>query len=244
MTSAKADGYTLLFTSIAVTQNPAVFRNMPDDPLKDLIAIANFGESSTLVAVSADKIPSRTLGEFIALLKRSPPKTYNIAGAGGQRMTMEKFMLQFGVALEQVNYRSGGDAAVALISGDVHLQLNNATTLASGVRSGKIRLLAVAGETRLSAFPDVPTTAEAGFPDYIEKAHVGLYAASATPRDIVARLHTSVMRAIASPEVQRTMATLDYVPSQLTQAQADACYRSEVQRWKDVARKANLPYTD
>lgn len=241
--NSKPDGYTLLFCSIATTQNPAVFRNMPYDPLKDLVAVAVFGESATLIGVSAARFPTQSLEEFIDLAKKNPGK-YNIVGAGGQRMTMEKFMMQFGVRLEVVSYRSAGDAATALMSGEADLLLNNATTLGIGARNGKVRLLAVASENRLKAFPAVPTTKEAGFPEYVEKQHVGLYVAAGTPAEILSKLHESVRRALASLEVQQRFDEFDYVPSQMNQQQSDAFYRSEIARWKDVARKANIPPVD
>ena len=240
---SKPDGYTLLFVSIASTQNPAVFRNMPYDPLKELMAVAIFGESSTLIGVSTAKIRVKTLSEFIDLVKKNPGK-YNIGGAGGQRMTMEKFMLQFGLKFEVINYKSGGDATTALMAGEIDLQLNNATTLATGARSGTIRLLAVAGENRLKAFPDVPTTKEAGFPEYIDKAYIGLYVPGGTQPALVSRLYSAARRAINSAEVQKRFKDLDYVSSTLTQEQADAFYRSEIARWKEVVKKANIPPVD
>jgi tripartite-type tricarboxylate transporter receptor subunit TctC len=240
--ASKPDGYTLLFCSIATTQNPAIFRTLPYDP-QELVAVAIFGDSPYLIGVSATNIPSRTLAEFIDLLKKNPGK-YNIAGAGGQRMTMEKFMLQFGVKLEVINFKSAGDATTALMGGQVDLQLNNVTTLAPGAKGGTIRLLAVAGESRLKAIPTVPTTREAGFPEYVDKGYVGLYVRKGTPAEAVARLHESARRALGTPEVQQRFESLDYVPSQMTQPQADAFYRSEIARWKEVVRTANIPQVD
>ena len=241
--SSKPDGYTLLFCSIATTQNPAVFRNMPYDPLKDLVAVAMFGESPTLIAVSAATIQARSLGEFIELVRKNPGK-FNIAGAGGQRMTMEKFMMQFGLNLEVINFRSAGDAATALMSGEVDLLLNNATTLTNGAQNGKVRLLAVAGNQRMKAFPDLPTTREAGFPEYTDFAYVGLYVNAGTPAEIVGKLYDATRKALGSPEVQQRLQALDYITSQMTQPQSDAFYRSEIARWKEVARKANIPPVD
>ncbi len=241
--SSKPDGYTLLFCSIATTQNPAVFRNMPYDPLKDLMAVAMFGESPTLIGVSATKVQATSLAEFIDLVKKNPGK-FNIAGAGGQRMTMEKFMMQFGLNLEVINFRSAGDAATALMGGEVDLLLNNATTLTNGAQNGKIRLLAVAGNQRTKAFPNLPTTREAGFPEYTDFAYVGLYVNAGTPADIVVKLYDATRKALISPEVQQRFQALDYVTSQMNQQQSDAFYRSEIARWKEVAKKANIPPVD
>jgi len=242
--NSKPDGYTVLMTSIAVTQNPAVFRNMPYDPLKDLVAVSVFGESATLISVSAASVPAKTLGEFIAMLKKAPPSAYNIAGGGGQRMSMEKFMMQFDVKLEQVSYNSGGAAAFALMAGDVHLQLSDAATMAPPYKSGKVKILAVANETRLPLFPDVPTTKEAGYPDYLDKLHFGMYVNAGTPKDILAKLYEAARRAVASPEMQASLASLNFVTSNMTQAQSDSFYRAEVVRWREIARKANIPPSD
>ena len=237
------DGYTLLLCSVATTQNPAVYRNMPYDPLKDLVAVAIVGESPTMIGVSAKNIKAQSLREFIDLVKASPGK-YNIAGAGGQRMTMEKFMLTFGLKMEVINYQSGGDAANALMKGEVDLQLNNATTLTAGAQNGTIRLLAVAGGQRLKTFPDLPTTAELGFPEYVDKAHVGLYVPAGTPPAIIARLHEAANRALAMADVDQRLRGLDYFAAPTSQQQAQDFYINEILRWKDVAAKAKIPPVD
>src|SRR5262249_54475508 len=149
---SKPDGYTLLFCSIATTQNPAVYRKMPYDPLKDLVAVGMFAEASTLLAVSAAKVQAKTLAEFIDQVKKNPGK-FNIAGGGGIRMTMEKFMQYFGVKMEIVSFRSAGDAATALMAGEVEFMPANATTLAPGIKNGRVRVLAVGGESRVKALP-------------------------------------------------------------------------------------------
>lgn len=241
--NSKPDGYTILLCSVATTQNPAVFRSMPYDPMKDLTAVAIIGESPNMIAVSAKNVPSKTLAEFIDFVKKSPGK-YNIAGAGGQRMTMEKFLLTFGLQMEVVNYASGGDAANALMAGEVHLQLNSATTLAPGIQNGSVRILAIAGSQRLSAYPDIPTTAEAGFKDYQEKAYVGLYVPSGVPADAITKLHSAAMKALGSADVKTRLQQLDYVVEPMSQAEADAFYKGEVVRWKEVAKAANIPQVD
>ena len=236
---AKPDGYTLLFCSVATTQNPATYRNLPYDPVKDLVAVAIVGESPTMIGVSATKVPATNLRDFIDLAKKSPGK-YNIAGAGGQLMTIEKFLLHFGLDMQIINYGSGGEAATALMGGQVDIQLNNATTLTAGAQMGKIRLLAVAGKERLKSFPDLPTTGEAGFPEYTDKAYVGLYVAAGTPPDIIARLHDAANAAMQSRETDEKLRALDYFAAPSSQADAQAFYLNEIQRWKEVAKTANI----
>lgn len=243
VTSSKPDGYTLLYCSIATTQNPATYKTLPYDPLKDLMAVAILAESPNLVAVSAANIQAKTLREFMDLVKKNPGK-YHLGGAGGQRMTMEQFMMQLGLKMEIINYKSAADAATAMMSGEIDAQLNNVPTLGAGVRSGRIRLLAVTSVNRLKAFPEVPTTPELGFPEYVDSSYIGLYAPVGMPAEIVSKLHSAAMRALASPEVLQRFNDLDFVPSKLTQPQADAFYRSEIARWKDVVRKANIPLVE
>jgi tripartite-type tricarboxylate transporter receptor subunit TctC len=230
----------VLYCSIATTQNPATYKTLPYDPLKDLIAVAILAESPNLVAVSTANIQAKTLGEFADLVKKSPGK-YHLGGAGGQLMTMQEFMLAVGLKMEIVNYRSAADATTAMMSGEIDAQLNNVPTLSAGVHAGKIRLLAVTSNNRLKAFPDVPTTPELGYPDYVDSSYIGLYVPAATPPEIVNRLHAAAMRAIATPEVLKRFEDLDFVAGKFTQPQADAFYRSEIARWKDVVKKANIP---
>ena len=240
---SKPDGYTILLCSVATTQNPAVFRNMPYDPLKELVAVQIVGESPSLLAVSTKNIKAQTLSEFLELLRKNPGK-YNIAGAGGQRMTMEKFMLTFDVKMEVINYRSGGEAATSLMKGEADLQINNATTLAAGVQDGTIRVLAVAGDQRLQALPNIPTTKEAGFPQYTDRAYVGVYVPAGLPPEVLARLNLAATRSMAMPDVDQRLRSFDYVAAPRTQKEADDFYRSEVIRWKEVAQKANIPPVD
>ena len=240
---AKPDGYTLLFVSIAPMQNPATFRHMPYDPLKDLTPVAVFGASAQIVAVSAAKIQSKTLGEFIALIKANPGK-YNIAGAGGQRMTMAKFLLTFDLDMQVVNYNSAGEVATALMSGEVDLLLNGLPALASGGADGKIRLLAIAAESRISSAPDLPTTKEAGFPQYVDESTTGLYAPGGTPMDIVLKLNEATNRVLTSPDLIERFRKLGYTATPKSQAEFDKFYRSEIARWKEVAIKGNVPPSD
>ena len=240
---SKPDGYTLLFCSIATTQNPAVYRKMPYDPLKDMVAVGMFAETAALLAVSTAKVSAKTLAEFIDVVRKNPGK-FNIAGGGGIRMTQEKFMQHFGVKMEIVGFRSAGDAATALMSGEVEFMPGNATTLAPGIKSGRVRILAVSGDNRVKAFPDVPTAKEAGFPGYTDSTYIGLYAPSGVPAEILNKLNDVVRRAVVTPEVQQRLLSLDYTALHLNQQQADAFYKSEVLRWKEVAKKGNIEPMD
>jgi tripartite-type tricarboxylate transporter receptor subunit TctC len=130
------------------------------------------------------------------------------------------------------------------MSGEADLDFNDATTLSAGASTGKIRLLAVAGDSRVPQFPDVPTTAEAGAPGYTDQNYVGLYVAGGTSPEIVERLHTAVNKVLATPEVAARLNSLGYLPAQKSQQDFDTFYRGEIARWKDVAQKAHIPPVD
>ena len=241
---AKPDGYTILFCSIATTQNPATFRNLPYDPLKDLIPVTLFAISPMAVGVNVNKLPVKTMGELVDLVRKNPGK-YNIAaGGGGNRMSIERFLLQNELKMVLVPYNSSGEAATALMNGEADLQISGGDGLAAGVAAGKVRMLAIAGDSRAKAFPEIPTTKEAGFPDYTDEAYVAFYLPAGTPMAIVNRLHEVADRVLKTPEVAQRLESMNYSPAFKTQAEFDAFYRSEIARWKEVAEKGHVPPAD
>ncbi len=241
---AKPDGYTILFCSIATTQNPAVFRTLPCDPLKDLIPVAMFAISPMIIGVNSAKIPVKTMGELVDLVRKNPGK-YNIAaGGGGSRMSIERFLLQNDLKMVLVPYNSGGEAHTALMNGEADLQLTDGNVLAPGVAAGKVRMLALAGDTREAAYPDLPTTREAGFPDYTDENYVAFYVPAGTPMPIVTKLHDTANLVLKSSEVAQRLGALGYAPVLKTQQEFDKFYRSEIARWKEVAEKGHIPPVD
>ena len=244
VTEAKPDGYTVLVSSTATTENPALFRHMPYDPLTDIIPVAQLGESPLVVAVSAAKVPSKTLAEFLDYIRKNPGKLNISVGGAASGLFAQAFKVENNLDFLVVNYKSTGDAVTAMLTGEADFVIADPSPLISVVSSGKVRPLAITGTQRSTAFPDVPTTAEAGLPSYVVESHFGLYVPAHTPPDVVQKLNAAMRAVAAMPEVKQQLQSLGWTPVSRTQAEFDAFYRAEIVKWKDVAKKANIPTLD
>jgi tripartite-type tricarboxylate transporter receptor subunit TctC len=244
VTTAKPDGYTILFSSIATTQNPALFRRMPFDPLSDLVPVAKVGESPFVVAVNSERMPVKTLKEFVDLVRANPGKYNAAAGGLSTRLTVEIFRIQNDLQVAVIPYASAGVAANALMTGETDFMIVDAAPIMPGVTSGKIKVLAITSKTRSPELPDVPTTVEAGYPDYHETTYFGAYAPKGTPADVIAKLNQTLNEIAAKPDVAKRMATLGWTPTQSKVADFQAFYLQEIAKWKKIVTEAKIPLAD
>ena len=241
---SKPDGYTLLFTGPGTTQNPAMYRHMPYDPLKDMMAVAEDGATYYVLAVNTHNVAATNMRDFVNLIKQRPGKFNASAGGLGTRLSVEFFRIHNGLSVEILPYNSAGDAATALLTGETDFMIVDPSPLLPGISAGKIRVLAVSGPQRVASLPDVPTTAQAGFPGYEDYSYHGLYAPSGLPADVVAKLNAAVNQVTAQPDVIAAYAKLGWVPVQKSQPEFQAFYLAEIAKWKDVVAKANIPPVD
>jgi tripartite-type tricarboxylate transporter receptor subunit TctC len=239
---APADGYTVLFNSSAATVNPAMYRKLPFDPVRDLVPVAVLCEYPNLVVVNAEKVPAKSLREFMDLLRRNPGK-FN-AAAGGTRIVYELFRLQQNVDVLIVPYKGASDAITALLAGDAHFMIVNAPGLTQHIASGKLRALAITADKRQADFPDVPTTAEAGMPEFTYGSFFGAYVRAGTPPDVVRKLNTAFNTVSAMPEVVERFRTLGATATQKTPEEAGKQYLGDIARIKDIVQKAGIPQVD
>ena len=239
---APADGYTVLFNSSAATVNPAMYRKLPFDPVRDLTPVAVLCEYPNLVVVNAEKVQARTLREFMELLRKNPGK-YN-AAAGGTRIVYELFRLQQNVDVLIVPYKGASDAITALLAGDAHFMIVNAPGLTQHIASGKLRALAITADKRQPDFPDVPTTAEAGMPEFVYGSFFGAYVRSGTPPDVVRRLNAAFNAVSAMPDVVERFRALGATATQKTPEDASRQYLGDIARIKDIVQKAGIPQAD
>jgi len=237
---ANADGYTLAFGATStVAVSPALYRNLPYDPVKGFAPIAPLAEVPS-VALVTPSLPAASLKDLIALA-RAKPGTLNYASAGAgtsQHMGTELLKTLAKIDLVHVPYKGGAAAIADLIGGQVQLQIEPLPTAMPHIRSGKVRALAVTSRNRLPILADLPTIAEAaGLPGYELIIWFGLLAPADTPRPIVQRLNREVLRAIASPEVRERFAQQGASPSAAqTPEQFGAFIRAEITKWAEVAR--------
>ena len=193
---AAPDGYTLMVAADSLlTINPHVYAKMTFDPLKDLLPVASIASNQFFLSVNPG-LPAKTLPELVELAKKTrPPLPYASGGNGSQhQLGIEMLKQRAGIDLTHVPYRGGAPAGTATVAGETMVVLAGASN-AGLLRSGQLRGLATTGRKRSPMFPDMPTIAEF-YPDYDVSIWIGLFAPSATPEPVVARLRAEVQMAL------------------------------------------------
>jgi tripartite-type tricarboxylate transporter receptor subunit TctC len=200
---AKPDGYTLLISYSAYhVGNPSLTPNLPWDQ-KDLTPVALLTVATNMIAVHPS-VPANNLKEFVSYLKANPGKL-NYASQGNGSLShigTEMFKQQTGTFITHIPYRGSGPAVQDVLSGQVQIFITTPPSVMSHVQAGKLKAFAVTGNTRHPQMPNLPTTAEAGLPDFKLEAWVGLFAPAGTPPAIVNKLSADVKKAFEMPEVK------------------------------------------
>jgi len=184
------DGHTLLVTTPSTLATaPALFKSLPYDPVRDFAGLWGVN-SGGLVAVINPSLPVTTLAEFIRYARERPGQVAFASSGHGttQHLAGELFQVRTGVKLLHVPYRGGAPATTDLVAGHVHVMFDALSNVYQNVNAGKLRALALLRPKRNALFPDLPTAAEAGAPGVETSGWVGLFAPSATPPDVLAKL--------------------------------------------------------
>src|SRR5581483_10159287 len=212
---APADSYTLLMTEASHVISAAVGAKLPYDPINDFQPIALIATIPFGLTVNS-KTPVHTLREFIDYAKASPrPLTYGTAGVGApHHFAVELLRAETGIKVTHVPYKGSAGIIPALLSGEIDFTIAAVNSLLPHFKSGKLRPIAIAGSTRTSVLPDIPTIAEAGpFPGYSMDIWLGVMAPARTPRPIIDRLNTEINRIVRDPQViKERMSTVGLEP--------------------------------
>lgn len=198
------DGYTILCSTSAFSVNPSLYESLPYDPFKDFAPIAELATSPNVFAVKPE-LGVKTMRELVDLAKKSADK-FNVSTPPiGTTPQLEAEVLKSREGLQKmatVVFAGGGEALQALISGTVQLSSGVLAPAHQHIKAGTIRGLAVTGEARWHDLPDIPTMAEAGFPDFVFETYTALLAPIKTPPEIVARLEKETLAILAKPDVR------------------------------------------
>ena len=241
---AKPDGYTLLFSTTAATNAPAMFKTLPYDPLKDIKPIAVFAEAPYVVAVNADKVKSATLKEFLELIRKNPGKLNASSGGSGTTLSVDLLLLKYDLSAQIVPYPSAGEAVTALAGGETDFMIVDAAPLGPYLASGKIRALAVSSNRRLPVLPDVPTAAEEGVAGYTDTGTAGMYIRADTPPEIVRKLNLEINAITDTPDMVDRLRKLGWSPLHETVDEAGVRYRDGIAQWKDIVARAHIPQVE
>lgn len=237
---APADGYTLLLTAqSAQTINPALYRKIPFDPVKDFAPIMTVATAPYLLAVNPS-VPANNFRELIALAKANPAKL-NIASAGNgtlNHLLAEMLKSAEGLQITHVPYKGAAAAATDLVGGQVQMTFGSFPGLMPFVRSGQLRALGVATAQRTPLAPELPTLAEI-VPSLEVNSWYGLFAPAGTPKAIVTRLQTEFAQVLQTPEMKDFMMTQGAVAAPSTPEELTKLLGDDLVRWAKIVKDAN-----
>jgi tripartite-type tricarboxylate transporter receptor subunit TctC len=234
---AEPDGHTLLFTATPHVISPWLYKALPYDVLRDFAPVARIA-SGPYALVVHPQLQAGTVAELIALAKARPGEIdYASSGNGSaQHLVTAMFAALAGIRLNHVPYKGSGPAMQDLIAGEVKVSFAGIPNVATHVRNGRLRILAVTTTTRWPDLPEVPTLAEAGVPGYEAALWLALLAPAAMPGEIVQRLYAEIGRSLQDPELERSLRTAGIAPAPLGPQELGAFLRAEYDKWGHVVR--------
>lgn len=238
---AAPDGYTIMIHSSSHTVSPSTFAKLPFDTVGDFAAVTPISSTPNVLVISPSK-GIRTLQELLDAA-RARPGTMNFASAGqgsATHLNAEKFKMAARIEATNIPFKGSAEAVNEVMAGRVDYYFSPIAPVIGQIRAGQLVPLAVGSPKRASALPDVPTTAEAGVPGSEFNFWIGMFAPAKTPREIVTRLQTEVVKALATPEVKERFTTLGADAWTLSPEQFDAYVRDEIKSNAQLVKAAGL----
>ncbi len=235
------DGYTILITVNSYVINPTLYEKVPYDALKDFEAVTQVAIFQSAMFVHPS-VPARTVAELVALIKANPNK-YSFASPGfgtPSHLLGEQFRVATNVDLVHVPYGGSGTAVTATVAGNTPIGFAALSAAVPFVQGGKLRALAVMSQRRSQALPDLPTIAEAGYPDLDGDAWVGVLVPAGTPKDVSARLHREIVNILDEPDTRERLAAIGLDPVGGSPEQFSAALKIELEKWTRIIRAAKL----
>ena len=238
---AAPDGYTLLITSSSTLSiSPQLMRAPPYDPLRDFAPVALIATAPNVLVVHPS-VPAKSVKELIALAKARPGAiNFGSNGSGTlSHLTVELFKLQAGIDMMHIPYKGGPPAVIDLVAGQVSALFTALPTVYPQVRSGKLRLIAVTGERRLAALPDIPTVAET-IPGFESVQWWGMFAPAGTAAALVDRLNRDVVKILGEAEIKARFAGEGAEGAGDTPAEFAAYVKADYERWGKVVKAVGI----
>jgi tripartite-type tricarboxylate transporter receptor subunit TctC len=233
------DGHTVLVNASIHVINPSLYPKQPYDAIADFAAVSNLADVPLVLAVNP-KVAARSVKELVALAKAAkPPLAFASAGnATSQHLSGEAFKAAAGIDMLHVPYKGSAPALTDLIGGQVQLMFDSMPSSMPFVKSGAVRALAVTTSRRSSALPDVPTIAEAGYPQFSMSTWYGVWAPAATPAAIVQRLSSEIAAIVRLHEVRAQFEKLGAEPVGNTPAEFTAFTKAELGKWAAIVKQS------
>lgn len=238
---AAPDGYTLLVQGNGISYTPYLYKQLPFDVKRDIVAVTMVGSQPFVLAVNPS-VRAKTVAELIQQLKAKPGEwRFATGGVGGSsHLGMELFCFTAGVNVLHVPYKGTNPGVTAMVNGEAQMGMSGVGTIMPHANSGKLRALAVTGAKRSAAAPELPTIAESGLPGYAYDVWYGLLAPAKTPRDILNRINAVANEALRDPDTVKRYAAagVDIMCGGIEES--NQYLHSEMAKWEKVIRQAGI----
>jgi len=236
------DGYTILVGSIGVFAiNAALFKELRYQPLRDFAPIS-LAVTTPNVLITKPALEAKSMKEVVEQAKKSPGKlSYCSSGTGSSdHLTAELLNQLAGISILHVPYKGGAACQTDIMGGQVDLSFQNLGAVTNYIKGNRMKGLAVTAKTRHPSLPDVPTVAEAGFPNLVVTSWQAAAAPAKTPRDVVAKLNDATVRALRSPDVRERMNQIGFDVVASTPEEFGRFMKDEVERWTAVVNRGGI----
>jgi len=240
---ASPDGYTIFWAGPALFSAPSLFPNLPYDVLRDFVGVATLGRIHNVLVVHP-ALPANSVQELIALAKAKPGQlNYGHSGVGTNvHLAGELFNLMAGTKIQPVPYKGSGPLSVDLLSGRVQISFQIPITVISQINAGKLRAIAITGDARSQALPQVPTYSEVGLAGYGLTGVTAIAAPAKTPRQVLDKLSTEIAAVLAMADTQDYIVKQGGEPFVSTSQQATEVIRDQVARYSKIIKEAGIKH--
>jgi tripartite-type tricarboxylate transporter receptor subunit TctC len=235
------DGYTIMTFGINQAVTATLYKKLPYDHLRDFTPISLYATMPNILCVTPS-LPAADVAEFVKFMRASPGKhKFASSGIGASpHLTMEYFMAKTGINLIHVPYKNSSQGYTDTIGGEVQAFFFNLPGPLQHVKTGRLRALAVTSVKRAPQVPDVPTVMESGFPDFEVTVWQGYAVPRGTPQPIVAKIHAAMMKALASPELEKRFFDAGVSAAPQTPAEFVQFVKAETAKWQKVVTEAKV----
>ena len=236
------DGYTMLLGSTGTMSINKVFVTKPTyDPLRDF-APTSMVSITPMLLVTHPSLPVKTAQEFIALARAKPGAVLMVSAGTGSNthLTGELFQSITGVKLTHVPYKGAGPALVDLMGGQTHCFFDQVSTSVPLVNSGKLRAIAVAAQKRSALLGNVPTMEQSGVRDFEASANAGIFLPAATPKDIVNRVYTALLKVLDQSSTREAFARLGADVIKTTPEEVTKRLTADIAKWQKVQQQTGI----